>query len=152
MPADIIAARKAAQEAKAIAKQKAEHAKRQARDAKALKTTPPRKYVNMPPLTGNAETDSAADLDAVQAGFRERAKDDKSRKALATDTEFWACLCFQTRAQKEAFLSALKLLDLGDKYIDGLDAAQRLGIDLPDERPPYHDTTRIDKTWSGLVD
>lgn len=148
---DLAIARENAKAKKAEAKAKAEAAKREARDKKASRAIKLPIYVNMPEQTGDAEVDSAADLDAVQAGFRARAKDDQSRKALATDTEYWACLCFQTRSQKEAFLKALGLIDLGDKYINGVDAAEILGIRIPDERPPYHDVSKVDKTWAAFV-
>jgi hypothetical protein len=121
------------------------------RDKKHMAKNPPPAYVCMPEGSGDIEADSAADLDAVQAGFRARAKRDADRKRLATDSEFWACLCFQTRAQKEAFLAALNLLQLGDKYIDGIDAAKVLGVPLPAGGPPYHDVTKADPTWASLV-
>lgn len=149
--ADMNAARQAAQAAKDTAKAKIAAAKREAAEKKALRLNPPPKYVTMPEPTGDAEADSAADLTAVQAGFRARAQDESGRKALVTDSEFWACLCFQTRAQKDAFLRALKLLELGDKYIDGEAAAKVLGIELPAERPPYHDTSKVDRVWSDLA-
>jgi hypothetical protein len=46
------------------------------------------------------------------------------------DTEFWCAICFQSRAQKEQFLAGLGVLDLGDKYIDGLLVAERLGVPI----------------------
>lgn len=46
------------------------------------------------------------------------------------DHEFWCALCFQSREQKEQFLKALDLLDIGDKYLDGLLVAERLGVPL----------------------
>ena len=45
------------------------------------------------------------------------------------DTEFWCCLCFETRDQKDAFLKAAGLFDIGDKYLDGRQVARKLGID-----------------------
>lgn len=152
MAIDLTEAREAAKGAKAKAKEKMEAARREARDAKALRANPVPQYVSIPKPKGDAEEDSKADLTALQEGFRRRANDEGKRFARATDSEYWACLCFQTREQKEAFLNALGILGLGDKYIDGRDAAEKLGIELPSDAPPYHDTTRIDKTWSGFVD
>lgn len=151
MPVDLTAARAAAAAKKEEARQKIEAARREAEERKALKANPPPQYVEMPENTGDAEADSMADLDAVQAGFRKRAADDASRKALATDTEYWACLCFQTRAQKDAFLAALDLLSIGDKYLDGREVAKKLGVEIPDERPPYHDVTKADPAWTSIV-
>jgi hypothetical protein len=152
MPADLTRARAAARLAKETASAKIIDARREAAARKALKAAPPKQYVQMPEPTGDAEADSVADLDAVQSGFRSRAKDDASRKALATDTEFWACLCFQTRAQKDAFLAALKIAHLGDKYIDGQEVADVLGVTIPQDRPPYHAKSKVDPVWAGFVD
>lgn len=150
--ADLTQARETAAKAKREAKGKIEAARRAAEEARFLRANPPAQYVEMPQPTGDVEVDSAADLDAVQAGFRKRATADKSRKHLATDSEYWACLCFQTRAQKDAFLTALNLIQFGDKYLDGREVARALGVSIPDEKPPYHDTAKVDKTWAQFVD
>ncbi|MDR0275917.1 MAG: hypothetical protein LBI48_11390 [Burkholderiaceae bacterium] len=134
------------------AKLKAQAAKAKLAQVKLLKANKPPQYVEEPEYTGDGEIDDAADLAAVESGFKKRAKDENLRFALATDSEYWACLCFQTREQKEAFLSALKLLALGDKYIDGQQAAKVLGIDLPAANVPYNTSGKIDKTWAGFVD
>lgn len=46
------------------------------------------------------------------------------------DHEFWVAVCFQNREQKEEFLQKTGLIDLGDKYIDGLQVAERLNVDI----------------------
>ncbi|MBO9357760.1 hypothetical protein GG851_27540 [Bordetella petrii] len=132
---------------KAKAKARADAAREAARVKKAQKQAPPPNYVEPPEYIGDGEADDAADLSALEDGFRKRAKDEGRRFALATDSEYWACLCFQSRAQKEAFLAALKLLPLGDKYIDGERAAKILGIELPVADVPYNTSEKIDKTW-----
>lgn len=137
---------------KSEAKQKIIAVKRDVAERKKLKENPASKYVELPESVGNAEIDSAADLDAVQAGFRKRAKDEGKRFALATDTEYWSCICFQTREQKEAFLGALNLLQFGDKYIDGQLAAKQLGIKLPDADVPYNTSSKIDPKWVEFVE
>ena len=43
--------------------------------------------VQMPELTGDAEVDSKAELDAVKKGFRDRLKAENKRKVDATDSE-----------------------------------------------------------------
>lgn len=149
--ADLNEMRAAAQAKKDEARQKIESAKQAAKQAKALKAKPLPKYVEVPEPTGNAELDSAADLDAVQAGFRKRAKDEGKRFALATDTEYWACLCFQTREQKEAFLAALNLLSLGDKYLDGQEVAKVLGVKIPGADVPYNTSSKRDKAWEEFT-
>ncbi|MFT3791522.1 MAG: hypothetical protein QM741_10665 [Rudaea sp.] len=75
----------------------------------------------------------------------------QERFVAATDSEYWACLCFQNREQKEAFLSALGILDIGDKYLDGPLVAKRLGIELPSAEVPYNPTPRIDPDWAAMT-
>lgn len=134
-----------------IAREKAAAAKREAEARKLLKKNPPPVLVEHPEQTGNPELDSSADLDAVQQGFRNRAKQESDRFVLATDSEYWAAICFQTREQKEAFLSALKLLEFGDKYLDGRLVAERLGVKLPESQVPYKPEPKLDKDWLSFV-
>ena len=134
------------------AKQKLESAKMAAKNAVAVRKNPVPRYVDIPEQTGDAEADSAADLDAVQAGFRKRAKDEGKRFALATDTEYWSCICFQTREQKEAFLAAIGVLQYGDKYLDGALVAKALGIEVPSADVPYNTSAKRDKSLEDFVD
>lgn len=78
----------------------------------------------------NLEADSAAELNAMQQAFKARAKQEAQRFRDVTDSEYWVAVCFQTREDKDRFLRALNLIQLGDKYIDGHKAAQLLGVDL----------------------
>jgi len=64
----------------------------------------------------------------------------KARFRLITDSEFWVCMCFETREQKVEFLRRLKLIDLGDKHIDGLEVAERLGVPLKSPRAKWPNT------------
>jgi hypothetical protein len=82
--------------------------------------------------TGDLAADSAAELDALAIGFRERTKREDERFRLATDSEYWFVLCFKSREEKDAFLQAARLVHIGDKYLDGRAAALVLGVDLPD--------------------
>lgn len=144
--------------AEAVAKKdraqaKARVVKAEAIERKILKASPVPQYVEMPTLTGDAQTDSAAELTAVEEGFRKRASDESSRFALATDSEYWACLCFQTREQKNAFFAALNILDLGNgaRYFDGVAVAKRMGIELPSADVPYKTSSKVDPTWIEFV-
>lgn len=76
--------------------------------------------------------------------IRERQKKEKERFELATDSEHWVCFCFESREDKEKFLRHMKLLDLGDKHIDGHIAAKRLGIEIP-KRVRKPKKTRIEE-------
>lgn len=84
--------------------------------------------------TGDLETDARTELNAIQQGFRDRAKREAERFRLATDSEYWAVLCFKTRADKERFLTRAKLLAVGDKYLDGYAAARVLGVPMDDDQ------------------
>ena len=72
-----------------------------------------------------------AALPALHREFRERKRNEARRHEDVTDSEYWFCVCFQTRAQKEAFLKELNWHMLGDKYIDGVALAEGTGITLP---------------------
>lgn len=86
--------------------------------------------------TGDVEADSQAEVNEILTGFKDRAKAEQDRFALATDSEFWVAMCFQSREQKEVFLKALNWLQYGDKYIDGCSIADAIGIELPEVRLP----------------
>lgn len=84
------------------------------------------------PITGDVETDAKAEVKAVLAAFKARAKREQERRQEAVDSEYWFCVCFQTRGQKEAFLKAMGWFEHGDKYLDGRFVARRLKVDLPE--------------------
>lgn len=96
------------------------------------------------------EEHAANNLNELQQGFKDRAKKEEKRFELATDSEYWFCVCFQSRAQKDAFLQAMNLFEHGDKYLDGQVVARRFGVELPDERPTYAGP-RLDKRLSELT-
>jgi hypothetical protein len=140
--------------AKAAIPEKKELARIAAQQAKAMQKNPPPMYYEQPDYSDpvDPEVVDAEDMNALENGFKKRAKDEHRRFALATDTEYWACLCFQTREQKEAFLKALKLIHLGDKYLDGQDVASVLGVTLPAADVPYNTSEKVDKTWAEFAE
>ena len=90
------------------------------------------------PLGFDMEQAPREEMNAILQGFKSRSEREDQRVLDATDSEYWVALCFQTREQKEEFLTKLRLLDLGDKYIDGMKAATVLGIKLESRIPsPY---------------
>lgn len=76
--------------------------------------------------------DCAAEFGALDAAYRERAQREDERFVRATDSEYWFAVCFEDRAEKEAFLKAAKVKTalLGDKYLRGRDLAAALGIEF----------------------
>ena len=139
--------------AKLIAFAKKETVKRELKNRKKLKNNPLPQYLEMPPPTGNAETDSLQELNSVQIAFRKRLVDEKAEVALATDSEYWFCVCFQSREQKEHLLSQLKLIDIGigNRYIDGAEVAKRLGVDLPESKMKYRIGKKPDAEFIKLT-
>lgn len=91
------------------------------------------------------------DLSAVLDGFKERSKRENQRFLDATDSEYWVAFCFQTREQKEEFLAKLKLLELGDKYIDGMEAAKVMGVNLNSRIPEMPKHRPFDREYVDIA-
>ena len=83
--------------------------------------------------TGNFEVDSEVELSALEIGIKARKKAERDRFRQATDSEYWFAVCFNNRAEKDAFLTATGLMVHGDKYLDGRVVAAAIGLDLPEE-------------------
>lgn len=83
-------------------------------------------------MPDSREADNQQEASALLESFKAKNQAEQLRFTVATDSEYWFCLCFQTRAQKVAFLEAMGWMDIGDKYLDGTAVAERLGIDLPE--------------------
>jgi hypothetical protein len=93
---------------------------------------------------------AAEEVSEILSGFKARANREEDRFQDATDSEHWVALCFQTRAQKEEFLRKVNLLDLGDKYLNGMAVADRLGIKLDSPIPPLPEL-RVDRRLAELT-
>lgn len=80
------------------------------------------------------------------------AENEARRDAYRTmvDPEYWVCICFQNRAQKERFLEAVGWADLGDKYIDGLAVAERLGAGIEPEPVKIRAPKGLSKRLAGI--
>lgn len=92
-----------------------------------------------------------AELSEVLAGFKARERTEEQRFHDATDTEYWFALCFQTREQKEEFLHKMGWFELGDKYLDGMAAAEKSHVELTSRIPPMP-THRVDRQLADLVE
>ena len=102
--------------------------------------------------TGDVEQDTVAELGAVEAAFRAREEREAIRMSNEIDSENWFAVVFETRAQKEEFLRRINLLDLGDKYFDGRDVADLLGVELSPSGREYRPEARIDSKLAALAD
>ena len=96
--------------------------------------------------TGSVQENARQELKAIQSAFKRRVQNEKHNISKRFDTEYWFCAVFEDRAQKEAFLAALDLLDAGDKYVDGRALAHRLDIKLPKSRMRYDWNNAYNKT------
>ena len=79
----------------------------------------------------STESESDQELAELKASWDSKEKAYQTAVADTRDSEFWFAVTFQTRAQKEKFLEALNWIQFGDKYLDGLDIATGLKIELP---------------------
>ena len=98
----------------------------------------------------NLEADTVAETDALMSAFQKRAKEEEKRREIATDSEFWFAVCFQTREQKDQFLKNAGLIQIGDKYLDGVRVAKKLKVDISPANVSYPDP-RVDKKFSNLT-
>jgi hypothetical protein len=115
-------------------------------DMKAILTAPRRRLEPKPVSEPKAEPEptepldpeqeSKRELNELQSGFIARAKAEEARRTLVTDSEFWVCLCFQTREQVEAFMRETGWGAETDKYVDGRRVARELEVSLPPD-PQY---------------
>lgn len=96
----------------------------------------------------NVEKKTRDFISEVENSFIKRAKTEKERFDLATDSEYWVCLCFQSREQVEAFIEKSGWGEKTDKYIDGQEVASRLNISLP--QCPEFGKIRINKSFSEI--
>ena len=69
------------------------------------------------------ESECLDELGYVEKSFRERMGAENKRFKDMCDTEYWCCICFTSRAQKEEFLESLEF-DGDLKYIEGKEFAR----------------------------
>ena len=80
----------------------------------------------------DGEVDAAREFAALESAYIQRRKAEDKRKRDAVDSEYWFAVCFESRAEKEQFLRAIKAKKRlhGDKYLRGRDFARLLGIEM----------------------
>lgn len=101
------------------------------------------------PLEGELAAEVKQMVAELDTGFSERRKQEEKRFWNNVDTEYWCCICFQNREQKETFLRALRLAALGDKYLDGEEVARVLGVTLP--AGPVWPRVKLNKAFGDLT-
>lgn len=79
---------------------------------------------------GDVEGNATVELETVESFIKEQRQGERERWRLLTDPDFWCCLVFQSREQRDDFLARAGWADIGPKYLNGLAVAHRLGIDI----------------------
>ena len=69
--------------------------------------------------TKSLEESCRDEIGEAEQAFRDRLGKEDARKRMATDSEFWFAVYFQSRAEKEMFLRKYGLAKIGDKYLSG---------------------------------
>ena len=77
---------------------------------------------------GDLEGDATEEVSVILATILEERKQQRDTWRLKLDTEYWFCVCFQSREQKLEFLEKVGWLSFGEKYLDGLRCAADLGL------------------------
>ena len=81
--------------------------------------------------TGNFEADAQEEVSEILSAIKREKKERRDKYRLLVDPEFWFCVCFQSRQQKEEFLEKSGFGGVGgDKYLDGLKLAEALGVEI----------------------
>lgn len=95
--------------------------------------------------TGDIEADGEAEAEAILEAIKREKALRRDAYRLLVDSEFWFALCFQSREQKEEFLRLIGWEDLGDKYLNGLEVAERLGLPIEPINLPMKPTRAMPK-------
>lgn len=96
----------------------------------------------------NTETEALKEVEELSAEFKKIKESDKRAEQQywdALDSEFWIAVTFQNREQKEEFLRKARIIQYGDKYLDGMLVAKALGIELTTPVPPIRKHKKPEK-------
>jgi len=91
-----------------------------------------------------------AEMSEILKKFKAQAKEEQKLFVENVDSEYWVAVCFQSRDQKEKFLELAGWLQYGDKYLDGLEVADAMGIDIKAMTPAIR-KVKIEKDWKEFV-
>jgi hypothetical protein len=82
------------------------------------------------PIADDPDESVGNEVSAALQAIRDEKAQRRDAYRTIVDTEYWFCVCFQNRAQKDEFLRLAGWIDHGDKYLDGLEIARRMGIKI----------------------
>jgi hypothetical protein len=74
------------------------------------------------------EASAERELSEIARLIKEQKRAVLDRFRVANDPDYWVALCFQCHEQRDEFLVNAGWADLGDKYLNGLEVARRLGV------------------------
>lgn len=89
--------------------------------------------------TGNVEVDARKELDVTIEEIRATKREKQKAITKTLDTEYWVCLCFQSRQQVEEFMAKCGQPDPTHKYVDGVKFAERIGNPVTPETTPFYE-------------
>ena len=95
------------------------------------------------------EEESKQELDELAQGFRERMAAESKRFVDVCDSEYYCCVCFTTRDQKEEFLNSLGISP-DERYIDGREIAKKIGRAIKSPDMAERNTRPFDKDFVRL--
>ena len=101
------------------------------------------------PDTDDSEADNKNVMSAALAAFKAQAKNETKTFQDNTETEYWFCVCFQNREQKEEFLKKAGWFNHGDKYLDGQFVAKKMGIEIPEVTRKFN-TGEVEKSMVAI--
>lgn len=78
----------------------------------------------------SVQADSDVEVSVMAQAIAAEKKQRRDAYRTMVDPEFWFAVCFQNREQKEVFLKSVGWFEHGDKYLDGLWVAKKLGIKI----------------------
>ena len=81
-------------------------------------------------IEGNLEQSAANEESEILRLLKEKKKALFDQYRLNYDTDYWCALCFQSHEQRDEFLSKSGWSALDGKYVNGLEIARRLGLDV----------------------
>lgn len=102
--------------------------------------------------SGDLEADTKQQLNMIEKGFQDRAKEERERFLAATETGFYFVAVFDSNAQCDTFIQATGL-DKGqsDLFVDGRVLAKFMGIELPDPVIKFDRKFKVDKKLLALT-
>lgn len=99
--------------------------------------------------TGDPEQNVNQEVSAALAAVLGERAERKEIYRNLIDVNYYFCVCFQNEAQKLEFMQAAGWRDMGEFYIDGLELARRVGVEIAPIMLPKPNLARIPKDLRG---